>query len=700
VKFRNYIIFILNLLQPAESTAPATRIEAESILSDISTFSTKGYTQEADSLARKITNQLFTIDRTLNPGEVNAHLGTELYYAFNTQWGTGRTRNHRIAYDFLSKLDNSVSRSTAQKETLTAVAALSFAAQEYFWNDKSTLNDLKSRVKREFRYGLFKKSGHKLNISNLVFLDEENIDRIVSEQISEDLREKLKTLMLGFKAKTLGQTYAEIADNLTAKLAAGGITRLLVNLPPAIREIFSLPENIDFKSAPSAGDGMCGENSLFIQTDGAVSGISESNARYKIERAILDQAIDQEARRLYLLASPNSSSSEKFLEVVEAYLSSAAEPHESEIRAAIEAYKEKEAQLDLRRRTSTNQQIRALITNTKEALTTILEQFRDELAKEENLHLWTGNGVDAYKDQISRDFNNIIEELLALESLRINPELEALISPIREGISRDTNAPREQRKLAFAKINKLVGATLRPFIDANILPGKESTKAFNIDKLCEEGNERYSFLTGLCAPICRLLSPTSAIAVSTETIIENGVTNIREEKESTILEIEHTLTMERIAILGRFTTLPPVFSPDTLRDEMHKIALKPGELSGWLPCDAIYVQLWAIINNLNIFVFSSGEAHGRSKLDLITRLADQPYTQETTTYPENTTGKHLATVILTSPTSKNMFLSKSSGHYDKFIALGDYAAIASATRHMAWNADPLNPSYGLGRKKS
>ena len=694
MKFKNYItlVFLLNLMQPVESSAITISVEEEPISSEISAFFSKGYTQEADSLARKITNQLFIIDRALTVNEINAHLSTELYYAFNTQWGTGKTRNHRITYDFLSKLDNSVSRSSAQKEILTAITALSFAAQEYFWNEKSTLNDLRSRAKREFRYGLFKKAGHKLNISNLVFLDEENIDRIVNEQITEDLREKLNTLMLGFKAKILGQTYAEIADSLAAKLAAGGITRLLVNLAPAIREIFSLPENIEFKPAPSAGDGMCGENSLFIQTDGAVGGISENNARYKIERAILDQAIDQEARRLYLLASPNSSSSGKFLEVVEAYLNSAAEPHETEIRASIEAYKEREAQLDLRRKISTNQQIRALITNTKEALTTVLEQFRDELAKEENLHLWTGNGVDAYKDQISRDFNNIIEELLALESLRINPELEALISPIREGIFRDTNAPREQRKLAFAKINKLVGVTLRPFIDANILPGKESTKAFNIDKLCEEGNERYSFLTGLCAPICRLLSPTSAIAVSTEAIIENEVTSIREEKEATILEIEHTLTMERIAILERLTTLPPIFSPDTLRDEMHKIALKPGELSGWLPCDAIYTQLWAIINNLNIFVFSSGETHGRSKLDLMIRLADKPYAQETTTYPVNTTGKYLATVILTSPTAKNIFLDKSSGHYDKFIALGDYAAIARATRHTAWSADPLKYS--------
>ncbi len=694
MKFKNYItlFFLLNLIQPVESSAITISVEEEAISSEINAFFSKGYTQEADSLARKITNQLFTIDRALTVNEINAHLSTELYYAFNTQWSTGKTRNHRITYDFLSKLDNGVSRSSAQKEILTAITALSFAAQEYFWNEKSTLNDLRSRAKREFRYGLFKKAGHKLNISNLVFLDEENIDRIVNEQISEDLREKLNALMIGFKAKSLGQTYAEIADSLSAKLAAGGITRLLVNLASAIREIFSLPENIEFKSAPSAGDGMCGENSLFIQTDGAVGGISENNARYKIERAILDQAIDQEARRLYLLASPNSSSSEKFLEVVEAYLNSAAETHEAEIRASIEAYKEREAQLDLRRKISTNQQIRALITNTKEALTTVLEQFRDELAKEENLHLWTGNGVDAYKDQISRDFNNIIEELLALESLRINPELEALISPIREGIFRDTNAPREQRKLAFAKINKLVGVTLRPFIDANILPGKESTKAFNIDKLCEEGNERYSFLTGLCAPICRLLSPTSAIAVSTEAIIENEVTSIREEKEATILEIEHTLTMERIAILERLATLPPIFSPDTLRDEMHKIALKPGELSGWLPCDAIYTQLWAIINNLNIFVFSSGETHGRSKLDLMIRLADKPYTQETTTYPVNTTGKHLATVILTSPTAKNIFLDKSSAHYDKFIALGDYAVIARATRHTAWSADPLKYS--------
>lgn len=690
--FRNYIIFILilNLIQSAESSQASLplNIEEESILSKINLFSAKGYSQATDDLARQITNQLFTIDRILTPNEISAHLSVELYYAFNTQWGIGKNRHPRITYDFLSKLDKNTSRNVNQKLSSTTVTILSLAAQEYFWNEKSTLNDLRKHIKRELRYGLFKKPEHKLNISNLIYLDGEILDCIICAQINEDLHEKLKALMSGFRAKSLGPTYAAIAEHLTAKLAAPGSTRLPIELPPAIRETFSLAENMDFKSASSAGDGMCGENSLFIQTDGASSGISEGNARYKIERTILDQTDDQEARRLYLLASPYSNSSHKFLEVVEAYLISATEPHELDIRTAIAAYKEKEIQLDLRRRASTNQQIRALITNTTEALSPVLELFKSELTKEEKLNVWTGNGMDAYKDQLSRDFNNIIEELLALESLHINTALGSLIDPIRARITRDINTPREQRKKAFAQINELVGTTLRPFVDASILPGKEGTKAFNIDKLCEEGNERYSFLTGLCAPICRLLSPISTIAASTEVIIETGIENIREEKEATILEIEHTLTMDRISILDSFTTLPPTFSPGTLRDEMHKIALKPGELSGWLPCDAIYTQLWAIVNNLNIFVFSSGETHGRSKLDLITRLADHPYTQETRAYPVNTKGKHLATVILTSPTAKNIFLDKSPAHYSKFILPNDFAAIARATRHIAWNADP------------
>ena len=68
----------------------------------------------------------------------------------------------------------------------------------------------------------------------------------------------------------------------------------------------------------------------------------------------------------------------------------------------------------------------------------------------------------------------------------------------------------------------------------------------------------------------------------------------------------------------------------------------------------------------------------------MSRLKDRPYDRVTMPYPVETSGKQLATVILTSPTAKNIFLDKSIGHYDKFISPGDYAAIAQEIRHVAW----------------
>lgn len=652
-----------------------------------SELSTLGYTQTADTLARQITQQLInpTSEKILSVDEADQHLRLELYYAFNTQWGTGKTKDHRIVYDFLSKLDKAAPKNPAQREFLSALTILSLASQEYFWNEKSTVIDLRNKAKRELRYGLFKKAGHKLNVSSLIYLEESDIERLTSTWISEDLLGKLHALMTDFRAKNLGVTFSAILDDLTTKLSKIGITKLPVELDATTREKFSLSEQMDFRPAPSAGDGICGENSLFIPTDGACGGISEGNARYKIERAVLDQAVDPIAHRLYLLISPHINNSEKFLEIIESHLASTVDPNEVAIREAIVDYMQQEMDLNAGRQEGASQQLRDLIARVAEPLSIILNRFKDELAKEEKLNAWTGNGADAFKDTSCRDFNSLIEEILNNES--ISPTLVSVIDPIRAEITRIMSQPGIQRPKKMAERNKLVGAALRSYLDADILPGTMSDKSFDINKLCEPGNERYSYLTSLCVAACRLVRPVLAVASSTEALIESEIAAIRDEKDEVIREIEHTLSMERLKILELFSNLPAQFSPDILREEMHKKALSPGELAGWLPCDAIYTQLWAMVNNLNIFVFSSGENHGRSGLDLMMRTKDEPYTQTATHYPHGTSGRHLATVILTSPTAKNVYLNKSAGHYDKFLSPNDLIAMARETRHLAWMKD-------------
>lgn len=689
---RNYfklaIIISINILLSAQNFSTQAE-ELRWICEKTTEFSTKGYSQEADTLARQITQQFISPspEKLLGSEEVDQHLKLELYYAFNTLWNTGKIRNHRIVYDFLSKVDKAITKNESQKELLSTITILSLAAQEYFWNEKSTVNDLRNRIKRDLRYGDFKKSGHKLNVSHLIYLEESDIERVSNLWINEQLLEKLKALMEGFRAKSLGQTFSAILDDLETKLSKSALTKLPIGLPESIIEKFSLAQHMNFRPFPSAGDGMCGENSLFIPTDGACGGIFEGNARYKMKRAILDQANDPDLHRLYLLISSQINSSGKFIETILNHLASVTEPNESAIRTAIEAYTQKEAELNARRIESSNQQLRELITRSVEPLTAVFNQFKTELLKEEKLDAWTGNGTDAFKDQSCRHFNDIIEELLALEKLSISSALESVINPIKEEITRIMNQAGVPRPKKIAERNKLVGTALRSYIDAEIIPGKEGEKAFNMDSLCESGKERYSFLTSLCIPACRLMTSIVPTVASIESLIEERIASIRDEKDNLISEIEHSLSMEKIKILELFSSLPSHFSPDILRDEMHTIALKPGELSGWLPCDAIYTQLWAVVNNLNIFVFSSGETHGRSKLDLMTRLQDQPYTQEATHYSINTSGKHLATVILTSPTARNLYLDKSPGHYSKFISPDDLAAMAREARHIAWMID-------------
>ncbi len=149
---------------------------------------------------------------------------------------------------------------------------------------------------------------------------------------------------------------------------------------------------------------------------------------------------------------------------------------------------------------------------------------------------------------------------------------------------------------------------------------------------------------------------------------------------------EQLLTSKRLEITASLPVVPVELTPETFRQEMLELANRPRELSGWLPCDALYTQLWAVLNNLNVFVFSSGEDYGRPPLDVMTRLKDSPYEGEISAYPAETTGKRLATVILTSLTARNVFLDKSADHYDKFILPNDLAAMARELRHRNWSA--------------
>ncbi len=794
------LLIAVSILKPVgaaglEVVAPlhamVEEIQARAVL-----FSGKGYTAEADALARKTTTQLLTplADRVATAAEaeamVDAHLRAELYYAFNTQWGSGKIRNHRIVHDFLSQLNKAEAKNANQKEHLTAITVLSLAAQEYFWNEKSTVDDLKTRAKRELRYGLFNQAGHKLNISTLTYLDDISLERITNQWVNDVLVEKLKALMVGFKAKTLGSTYTAIIGDLAAKFA--GVTQQLpIDLFAETVAPFGLAASLDLKHVTSCGDGMCGEHSLLIPTDGGPVGIQEGNGRYKILRAIFDNKDDPEAKRLYLLASQHMDGP-KFVALMErqiAALKLVSAAQADELQVKLDIYRqhivaknaEKEEYIEASKKTLLVDVIRL------PGLTVALSSFSTMLNTPAQLAALPGNKL----------FRNIIDEIIKLRT--VNAELERLLSTVDAQVTQlDTDtvvikktaeqvfaAAQQKQQLVGANVEKfnvtnaavikinnelvtaqlltasglerltkvpatpqqslqvartasekaaanfskfqagnpqffvelaknqrecleasgvvakiqadfvaatnakiaaryvLIGTVLKDFISVSMLPG--SPNAFTIGALCERGYG--NFINDVCQGACELTGDTV-----TATAIDGLWNTFDAAKNLITTRTEQQLTSQRVEIASSLVVPPAELTPESLKQEMLALANGPGELSGCLPCDALYTQLWAVINNLNVFVFSSGESFGRPPLDVMTRFKDRPYERATFTYPAGTTGKHLATVILTSSTAKNVFLDMIPGHYDKFIDPTDYAAMARAQRHLAWMADPARYS--------
>ncbi|MES2252151.1 MAG: hypothetical protein V4482_00500 [Pseudomonadota bacterium] len=778
-------------------------------------FANADYTETSDDTAREITRKLLNPSATkfATPAEreeiVNVHLKTELYYAFNTQWGTGKQRNHRIVYDFLSQLD----KSGRASEHLTIITVLSLAAQEYFWNNKSTIEDLKRHVKRELRYGLFKQAGHKLNVSNIIYLDETRqnsvLDRVIETWITGDLRGKLAGLMNGFKARSLGNIYIQIAEDLDAKFRAPLTPLPFDNLEGEILSAYGLRELMNLKPMASAPDGMCGEHSLLIPTDGKESeyqsvvvqgnrtlkkkGILEGNGRYKILRAILDNAYDEEARRLYLYASKymdGTAFTNLMEEVITRLRGQNSEAQANELHTKLIAYKKsqevKEIEKETKRTTLKISLLRSVVSapELKNALNTFnellnnpdylsilptIDGFKDiiDAIKLIGTNTEPGAGNDSLKRRFStievrlnlldqrikqaklaadmqlklaiteaegeaalakKEFDEIrtkndalVETYLELNTLKAEAEAKAkkeknvafdaafsgastaystFMTPKNEqlfaAISAKFTAKRDKNKIAKAAKEleanyterdaliagkyKLMIEKLKDFIGPDMLPG--NTDAFSIDGLCIHG---YSnFINDICQTICTFISHiTDTDYKETADEIAALWDDFNSKKGQMEVHVDQQLKLKRLEIVTSLHDLPAELAPNALANEMEQFARCPGELSGWLPCDSSYTQLWAIINNLNVFVFSNGEAYGPTPLDLIIRNKNS-YDQVLVNYPEGTSEKHLATVILTSPTAKNVFLDKGPGHYDKFIEPDDYAAMAKAQRHLEW----------------
>mgnify|MGYP000738785310 CR=1 FL=1 len=807
MKIRTYIHsllvtigFVNPIIASGPLAMPALHEKVEEIRVRTARLATIGYTNEADTLARQNTTQLFRplTNRVATAAEaksmVTSHLSMELYYAFNTQWGIGKARNHRIIYDFLCQLDKTTVWNAIQREHFTVLTILSLAAQEYFWNEKSTVIDLRSCVRQELRYGLFSQSGHKLNITSLAYLDDTHLSRLINKWIDDSLVGKLRELMTGFRAKTLGSTYTAMIDDLTAKFAGIAIEKLPLALRAPTIATFGIATDADgtlsLKHVPSVGDGMCGEHSLFIPTDGAMVGIQEGNGRYKILRTILDSANTLEARRLYLLASRHMDGG-SFIDLINRQIEALrpiSNTQADELQAKLDAYRERNqkatseiedfilasketliktvaglpgvvaALTTLNTKLNAPDQLLALASNkTFRGIIDELIQLRGVNAELERLlctidadilrldaeitaaklaaeaklpqdraaAIKTYSGAQSDFEAFKKDAKNAVLLQKALELIaahkKVNtefamlsatpttpaPTLQAAQAAVEAAVqeftefqiansqffidfgTKETACTQAEEAVEAVCVNyaardakliekyRLIGDTLKGFVGANMLPEASAT-AFTVDAL----SGRYgSFISDICQALCVVTKDEATQAVIQAQWDAFGNAKILMEAEK-----ERQSTLRRVEIATSLPVVPAELSSESLKAEMIALASRPGELSGWLPCDALYTQLWAVLNNLNVFVFSSGEEYGRSPLDVMTRLKDSPYEGETSSYPTGTTGKHLATVILTSPTARNVFLDKAPEHYDKLISPGDFAAMARELRHVNWSA--------------
>lgn len=437
------ILFCLTLSHPGYG-AEELRPKIQSIMARAQTFQGIGYTKDADDIARSITQDLLkpSATRHATPAEAaamtQAHLEMELYYAFNTEHGSNKIRNHRIVYDFLSDLDKNKMRTKDQKAHLTILTVLSLAAQEFFWNEKSTVADLKKRVLRELRYGLFSQLNHKLDVSNLIVLEEKQLAQIIEEKVDAKLLADLENLLNGFKAKQIGDTYGAIFDELTNQLSKATTETLPVELAQKhinfeklgfktkYLSLMDEPLSLKLIEAPSEGDGMCGEHSLFIPTDGACSKIAEGNGRYKILRAILDNPEDSEARRLYLLASDHLDSA-TFKQLMKTHTKVLSQTQAKLLHDKITAYEELEnTKLQAKEKLVADSK-QQLITDIAKlpGLAAALNEFKAQLNTPDIFKEWTT--AWAIDDQ-NRTFKNIIDAIMSLRTA--NPELEKLLPDI------------------------------------------------------------------------------------------------------------------------------------------------------------------------------------------------------------------------------------------------------------------------------
>lgn len=648
----------------------------EAFKKDVRTMQVTKDMATADRRARRVTNALLNPSKRVATLEerqemVSAHLRAELFYAFNVSSGN-TVHKHRIIHDFLSSLGNA--RDAQDREHKTILTVLSLAAQEYFWNPHSTTEDLKKRVQRELRNKLFRSSKTSLDMRGKLFLDEDTLSRVINTWVTEDLYQQLYDLFGEFQNRTLGQTYIGLIDTLLE----GVPKSQSITMPEEAREV--LPDRFPEGQIPvgfisSEGDGLCGYHSLCIPHAGAQFGAGRGNARDQMQANIQDQKDDPDAIMFGFTRSryKNADGFEIFRELV---------PQEAwEIYEVSLAELAAHTQDRVTQKDQANAGVVDRLLEYREQLNQALQQFNTNIFDKATWEAW--NAEQSKKAALIRLGNNIINIAdVRNEQGYIHAFAEAFSEKERKLLWKNAKGNPNNHKLwALSRNCKL--------LTGGLLPGSGADNELTRDQVL------YSLNTFIS-----IFKDVSLLLENNE--LKDAIEQLEEERDAVIsiidseqIEQDKTLDQTRRQMFRNLLTTGRI-SPEV----KEAIAIDLAEVSenldlvdnsGWMKLDDPRILLWAVMNNTNIFAYDD-VARENYSLSLVG--LNNSYNEQTFPLRKGDTDVLGAnTVVLASPTGKNLYLRKAPGHWDKLVAEGDLATLAASLRHRAWRKLETEEKY-------
>ncbi len=639
----------------------------------INTFKAMAYNDNADIEARKITESIMLASPAAFPTEdekkgiVKAFLELEAYYAFNASNGVGQFKTPRFAYDFLSKLNKAQVIGYSQRLHLTTLWILSVAAQEYLFNPKSTVDDLRKHFFTTSQFSLYRKDGNLLDIRNLVVQDQQELLMLTYMVINDELHQYLTLLLNEFKNKKLGQIYAFEKGFIDAKIQSSRkIKKNISAIPQELREKFNLEAENELALYDSVGDGQCGFFSQFIACEGRSSGIAENNTRFKVSDALVANENNPFFEGLYkYFAKDIKMKQADFVNAVEAV----EEGNDENEKSKLQEYNLKKAlmeqQLDdeITQKTKEFQQFVLLHLKIQDAIIYSMNRFKEKIKKQEFQapetpleHLPEGYDGFSKEQKAFKQIGIILEKLISKKILdiKINDKTLKAIN----------NGTKKEKDVAFRSLARIADQILdRPTLRSI------KTKIQSYRNYEEKYNEYINDLYDLFDFIINFVDPTGQSKNALHKIAPKfqalNAAKIQKKESLDVLRSQFLYDIGKISKKDISQFLSQNFK-NSLGN------------NGFFESANAYAIAYAFANNMNIITYSVNptalEIHANTKDDGIYQtLVFSPQ-------PKDNENEYLTTVVLTSPTAKTIFLKHTGNHYMKYVAPEDDYALGIQMR--------------------